>query len=75
MNAQALSHVQLFVTPWTVAHQDSLSKGFFRQENWSELPWPPPEELPDPGIKHMSLTSPALQADSLQYEPPGKLYT
>ena len=48
--------------PWTVAHQAPLSVGFPRQEYWSGLPCPPPEDLPDPGIK---LTSPALHADSL----------
>ena len=49
-------------TPWTVAHQAPLSIGFSRQENWSELPFPLPGDLPDPGIKP---GSPALQADSL----------
>ena len=37
-----LSHVWLFVTPWTVAHQAPLSMEFFRQEYWNELPFPPP---------------------------------
>ena len=55
-----LSPVQLFVTPWTVAHQAPLSMGFSRQEYWSGLPFPPPGDLPDPGIKPASLTSPAL---------------
>ena len=44
-----LSHVQLFVTPWTVAHQAPLSTGFFRQEYWSRLLCPPSGDLPDPG--------------------------
>ena len=57
-----LSRVQLFVTPWTVAHQAPLSKGFSRQEHWSGLPFPPPGDLPDPGIEP---ESPALQVDSL----------
>ena len=48
-------------TPWTVAHQAPLSIGFSRQENWSELPFPLPGDLPDTGIKP---GSPALQADS-----------
>ena len=56
-----LSHVQLFATPWTIAHQAPLSMGFFRQEYWSGLPFPPPEDLPDPGIKPMLPVSPALQ--------------
>jgi len=52
--AQSLSGIQLFVTPWTVAHQAPLSMGFFRQEYWSGLPHPPGGDLPDPGIKPMS---------------------
>ena len=62
------SHVQLFVTPWTVACQAPPSMGFSRQEYWSGLPFPSPGGLPDPGIK---LGSPALQADSLPSESPG----
>ena len=54
------SCVQLFATPWTVAHQASLSMGFPRQEYWSELPFPSPGALPDPGIEPASLMSPAL---------------
>ena len=45
-----LSHVQLFVTPWTVAHQAPLSMGFPRLEYWTGLPFPSPEDLPDPGL-------------------------
>ena len=41
------SHIQLCVTPWTVAHQASWSVGFSRQEHWSGVPCPPPEDLPD----------------------------
>ena len=59
------SHVQLFATPWTVTHQAPLSMEFSRQEYWSELPFPSPGDLPDPGISPMSPASPALQADSL----------
>ena len=58
-----LSHfnqVQLFATPWTVAHQAPLSMGFSGQEYWSGLPCPPPGDLPDPGIEPVSLMSPAL---------------
>ena len=58
-----LSHstqVQLFVTPWTVAHQAPLSMGVSRQEYWGGLPSAPPGDLPDPGIKPGSLMSPAL---------------
>jgi len=67
--AWPLSHVQLFLTQWTVARQAPLSMGFSRQEYWSGLPCPPPGDLPDPGIK---LRSPTLQADSLPSEPPGR---
>ena len=49
------------VTPWTVAHHTPLSMGFSRQEYWSELPFPSPGYLPDPGIEPMSL---AWQVDS-----------
>ena len=56
------SHVQLLVTPWTVAHQAPLSMGFSRQEYWSGLPFPTPGDLHDPGIESVS---PALQADIL----------
>ena len=59
-----------FVTPWTIAHQATLSMGFSRQEYWSGLPFPSPGDLPNPGIKPRS---PALQADALTSEPPGKL--
>ena len=52
----------LFVTPWTVAHQAPLSMGFSRQEYWSELPFPLPGDIPNPGIE---ATSPAPQADFL----------
>ena len=54
------SRVQLFVTLWTVAHQASLSIGFSRQGHWNGLPFPPPEDLPNPGIEPVSLKSPAL---------------
>ena len=47
------------VTPWNVAHQAPLSMGFPRQEYWSELPFPSPGGLPDPGIKPTSSASPA----------------
>jgi len=62
VHARVLSRVWLFVTPWTVAHQAPLSMEFSRQEYWSGLPFPSPEDLPNPGIKPRS---PALQADSL----------
>ena len=55
-----ISHVQLLVTLWTVACQAPLSVGLSRQEYWCGLPCPPPGDLPDPGIKPVSLVSPAL---------------
>ena len=54
VKVKSLSHVQLFVTPWTVAHQAPLSMGFSRQEYWSGLPFPSPRDLPDPGIEPRS---------------------
>ena len=55
-----LSLVQLFAAPGTAARQARLSMGFSRQEYWSGLPFPPPRDLPDPGIEPTSLVSPAL---------------
>ena len=54
----SLSHVQLSVTPWTVACQVPTSVGFPRQEHWNGLPFPIPEDLSDPGVEPVS---PALQ--------------
>ena len=60
------SHVRLSAVPWTVvALLVLLSMGFSRQKYWSGLPFPPPWDLPDPGIEPKSPVSPALQADSL----------
>ena len=61
MKVKSLSRVQLFVTPWTVAHQASQSMGFSRQEYWSGLPFPSPGDLPYPGIEP---ESPTLGADT-----------
>ena len=58
------SHVQLFVTPWSTAHQ-ALFMGFSRQEHWSGLPCPLPGDLPNPGIEPASPVTSALQADSI----------
>ena len=66
---KSLSHVWLFATPWTVSYKAPLSMEFSRQEYWSGLPFPSPGDLPDPGIEPRS---PALQADALPSEPPGK---
>ena len=68
---QSLNHVQLSVTPRTVALQAPLSMGFSRREFWSGLPCPPPEDLPNPEIKPMSLASPALGGGFFTTEPPG----
>ena len=61
--------VQFSVTPWTLACQGPLSMGFPRQEYWNGLSFPPPGDLPNPGINPTSPVSPALQADSLPAEP------
>ena len=55
--AQSLSCVPLFATPETVARQAPLSMAPSKQEYWSRLRFPPPGDIPDPGIKHMSLVS------------------
>ena len=68
VKVKSLSRVRLFATPWTIAYQAPQSMGFSRQECWSGLPFPSPGYLPDPGIEP---ASPALQADSLPFEPPG----
>ena len=69
VKVKSLSRVQLFGTPWTVAYQASPSMGFSRQEYWSGLSFPSPGDLSDPGIDP---GSPALEADALTSEPPGK---
>ena len=66
------SHVQLFVTLWTVACQVSLSMGFFRQEYRNGLPCPLPVDLSNPGIEPVSLKSPALAGGFFTLVPPGK---
>ena len=65
----SLSFVSDFANPWTVPRQGLLSMGFPRREYWKGLPFPSAGDL-DPGIKP---GSPALQADSLPFEPPEKL--
>ena len=66
---KSLSCVRLFVTPWNIAYKAPLSTEFSRQEYWSGLPFPSPEDLPNPGIKPRS---PTLQADTLPSELRGK---
>ena len=60
MCAKLFQSCLTLATLWNVAHQAPLSMGFSRQKNWSGLPCPPPGDLPNLGIKPMSLTSPAL---------------
>ena len=69
VKVKTLSRVRLFATPRTVAHQAPPSVGFSRQEYWSGIPFPSPEDLPNPGIE---LGSPTSQTDNLSSEPPGK---
>ena len=72
VNAQLPSHVQFFATPWTVACQTPLSVVFSRQEYWRGLLFPPPGNLPNPGIKPVSPAAPALAGGFFTTEPPGK---
>ena len=66
---QLLSHVKLLSNPMDCSSLVSSVHGFFRQEYWSGLPFPPPGDLPDPGIEPMS---PALTGGFFTTEPPGK---
>ena len=68
VKVKSLSRIQLFATPWTVAHQDPPSMEFSRQEYRSGWPFPSPGDRPDPG---MEPESPELRADALLSEPPG----
>ena len=65
------SRVQLFATLWTIARQSPLPMGFSRQEYWNGLSCPSPGDLSNPGIEPRF---PALQADCLPADPPGKPY-
>ena len=66
----ACSVVSDSATPWTVAHQDPLSMEFSRQEHWSEVTFPTPGDLPNPGIQPKS---PELAGGVFTAELPGKL--
>ena len=68
VKVKSLSHVRLFVTPWTVAHEAPPSMVFSRQEYWSGLRSSSPGHLPDPRIEP---ESPAFRADTLPSKPPG----
>ena len=73
-SVQLLNHVPLSGTPWTVAHQAPLSKEFSRQNCWSRLPFPTLGDLPNPGIKPLSLASPALAGGFFTTAPLGKSF-
>ena len=65
--AQLQSHVQVFLTPWTEAHQAPLSMRFSREEYWGGLTFPSSEDLCDPGIKPASPASPTLAGGILYH--------
>ena len=66
VKVKSVSRVRLFVTPWTITYQAPQSMEFSRQEYWSELPFPTPKDLPNPGIElHW-------ETDSLPLVSPGK---
>ena len=67
-----LSHVEFFVTLWTVVHQSALSLEFSRQEYWSGLSVPSPEDLSASEIEPKSLASPAMTGGFFTTAPPGK---
>ena len=60
LHVWVLSCVQLFATAWTAACQSPLSVGFSQQGYWSGLPFPPPGDLPDPGVEPKFLPPPDL---------------
>ena len=68
----SLSHVGLFATPWTVVRRAPLNMGFSSQECWSGLPFPPPADLPNPGVGPMSPASAAMADRFFATESPGK---
>ena len=70
--AQSLSHVSLFVSSWTAAHQLPPPLEFSKPEHWSGLPFPVPGDLSDLGIEPASPVSPALAGRCFTTEPPGK---
>ena len=72
VKVKLLSHVRLFVTPWTVVQQAPPSMRFSRPEYWSGLPFPSPGDLPNPGVEPRSST---LQVDILPAESQAKPQT
>ena len=73
IHPHSLSRVQLFETPWTVAHLASLSTGLSQQEYWPELPFPPPGGLSNPGTEPQSPAIPAMSGGFFTTEPSGKM--
>ena len=67
-----VSHIRLFATLWTVARHAPLSMGFSRQKYWSRLPFPPPGDLPGPGMEPASPRPPALAGRFFTTEPSEK---
>ena len=75
LQAKSLQSLHLFATLRVIALQAPLSMGYSRREHRSGLPFPPPGDLPDPGMGPASFTSPALQVGSLPLTPPGKPFS
>ena len=71
VHAQSLRHIRFFATLWTVAHQASLSMGFYSQKYWGGLSCPPPGDLSDSGW-NPQLMAPALGGGFFTTEPLGK---
>ena len=69
-----LSHVQLFVTSWTIAQQAPLSMEFSRQEYWSGLPFPSPGDRPNPGTEPASVATPAYHCTTWEILIKNKIY-
>ena len=72
MHARSLQLCPTLCDSMDYSPQAPLSMGFSRHEYWSELPFPPPADLPDPVMEPVSPAAPELQEDSLPLEPPGK---
>ena len=72
VHAESLSRVPFFAAPCTVARQAPLSVGFSRQEYWSGLPFPPPEDFPSPGIEPVFPAAPMLGSELFTTAPSGK---
>ena len=72
LHACMLSHVQVFLTSRTAANEAPLSIQFSPKEHWSRLPYLPPRDPPNPGIKPTSPVSPALASGFFTTEPPGR---